>query len=132
MRNILKLRQTLHDNAELSGNEKNTNLIINDFLNNLNYHKIIRNIGGYGIAVLFKGNNNGKRIMVRADIDGLNIKEGDRSFHIDADMTGILPYYVDWQNVSRKHLRNEEKYYYCFNRQKRQDKVQKLSSTTPT
>ena len=68
MRNILKLRQTLHDNAELSGNEKNTNLIINDFLNNLNYHKIIRNIGGYGIAVLFKGNNNGKRIMVRADI----------------------------------------------------------------
>lgn len=80
MKNILELRQTLHDNAELSGNEKNTNLIINNFLNNLNYHKIIRNIGGYGIAVLFKGKNNGKRIMVRADIDGLNIKEGDRSF----------------------------------------------------
>ncbi len=60
MKNISELRQTLHDNAELSGNEKNTNLIINNFFNNLNYHKIIRNIGGYGVAVLFKGKNNGK------------------------------------------------------------------------
>lgn len=78
MQNIIELRHILHENAELSGKEVNTNAILNEFLEKLNPDVHIRNIGGNGIAVVFKGKNKGKRILVRGDIDALNIPEGDR------------------------------------------------------
>lgn len=78
MQNILALRQQLHENAELSGKEVKTNAILNEFLEKLNPDVHIRNIGGNGIAVIFKGKSKGKRILVRGDIDALNIPEGDR------------------------------------------------------
>ncbi|MBQ2498418.1 MAG: amidohydrolase [Bacteroidales bacterium] len=78
MQNILALRQQLHENAELSGKEVKTNAILNEFLEKLNPDVHIRNIGGNGIAVVFKGKDKGRRILVRGDIDALNIPEGDR------------------------------------------------------
>lgn len=78
MQNILALRQQLHENAELSGKEVNTNAILNEFLEKLNPDVHIRNIGGNGIAVVFKGKEPGKRVLIRGDIDALNIPEGDR------------------------------------------------------
>ena len=78
MQNILALRQQLHENAELSGKEVKTNAILNEFLEKLNPDVHIHNIGGNGIAVIFKGKSKGKRILVRGDIDALNIPEGDR------------------------------------------------------
>ena len=78
MQNILALRQQLHENAELSGKEVKTNAILNEFLEKLNPDVHIHNIGGNGIAVIFKGKDKGKRILVRGDIDALNIPEGDR------------------------------------------------------
>lgn len=78
MQNILALRQQLHENAELSGKEVKTNAILNEFLEKLNPDVHIRNIGGNGIAVIFKGKDKGRRILVRGDIDALNIPEGDR------------------------------------------------------
>ena len=78
MQDIIKLRHTLHDNAELSGKEVRTNEILNAFLEKLNPDVHIRNIGGNGIAVVFRGKCAGRRVMVRGDIDALNIPEGDR------------------------------------------------------
>ncbi len=78
MYSILELRHILHEHAELSGKEVKTNAILNDFLEKLNPDVHIRNIGGHGIAVVFKGKEPGKRVMIRADIDALNIPEGGR------------------------------------------------------
>lgn len=80
MKTLELLRIKLHANAELSGEEKKTNRILNDFLVRTNPDIHIKNIGGYGIAVMYKGVNPSKRVMIRADIDGLNIAEGDRPF----------------------------------------------------
>lgn len=78
MQNIIELRHLLHENAELSGAEIKTNQILNDFLEKLDPDVHIRNIGKYGIAIVFKGKNPGKRILLRGDIDALNIPEGGR------------------------------------------------------
>ena len=78
MQNIIELRYLLHENAELSGKEVKTNEILNSFLENLHPDVHVRNIGGYGIAVIFKGKKPGKRVLIRGDIDALNIPEGDR------------------------------------------------------
>lgn len=78
MQDIVNLRLTLHDNAEFSGKEIKTNEILNRFLDDLHPDLHFRNIGGNGIAVVFKGRNPGHRVMIRGDIDALSIPEGER------------------------------------------------------
>lgn len=78
MKTIIELRHLLHENAELSGEEIRTNAILNEFLEKMNPDVHIKNIGGQGVAVVFRGKNPGKRILVRGDIDALSIPEGDR------------------------------------------------------
>ena len=73
MKVLESLRHKLNINAELSGQEKKTNKIINTFLEKTNPDVHLKNIGGYGIIVIFKGKETGKNILIRADIDGLNI-----------------------------------------------------------
>ena len=73
MKTLEKLRDKLNKNAELSGQEKETNKIINKFLEKTDPDVHYKNIGGYGIVVIYKGVEEGKNILFRADIDGLNI-----------------------------------------------------------
>ena len=73
MKTLEKLRDKLNKNAELSGQEKKTNKIINAFLEKTNPDVHLKNVGGYGIVVIYKGKDSGKNILFRADIDGLNI-----------------------------------------------------------
>ena len=73
MKTLEKLRDKLNKNAELSGQEKETNKIINKFLEKTNPDVHYKNIGGYGIVAIYKGLEEGKNILFRADIDGLNI-----------------------------------------------------------
>ena len=73
MKVLESLRHKLNVNAELSGQEKKTNKIINAFLEKTNPDVHLKNVGGYGIIVIFKGKESGKNILIRADIDGLNI-----------------------------------------------------------
>ena len=79
MKTLESLRHKLNKNAELSGQEKKTNKIINDFLEKTNPDVHLRNVGGYGIIVIYKGKDSGKNILLRADIDGLNIPFGQRT-----------------------------------------------------
>ena len=76
MKTLESLRHKLNINAELSGQEKNTNKIINKFLEKTNPDVHYRNVGGYGIIAIYKGVEEGKNILLRADIDGLNIPGG--------------------------------------------------------
>lgn len=73
MKVIESLRHKLFKNAELSGQEKETNKIINKFLEKTNPDVHLKNVGGYGIVAIYKGAEDGKNILLRADIDGLNI-----------------------------------------------------------
>ncbi|MBQ8223582.1 MAG: amidohydrolase [Bacteroidales bacterium] len=80
MKALESLRLKLHNNAELSGCEKKTNKIINSFLEKTNPDIHLKEIGGYNIVAVFKGKNEGKNILLRADIDGLNIPDGEKAF----------------------------------------------------
>ena len=73
MKALEALRFKLYNNAELSGQEKETNKIINKFLEKTNPDVHYKNVGGYGIIAIYKGIEEGKNILLRADIDGLNI-----------------------------------------------------------
>ena len=73
MKVLEKLRDKLNKNAELSGQEKETNKIINKFLEKTNPDVHYKNVGGYGIVAIYKGAEVGRNILFRADIDGLNI-----------------------------------------------------------
>ena len=55
MKALESLRHKLNINAELSGQEKNTNKIINKFLEKTNPDVHYKNVGGYGIVVIYKG-----------------------------------------------------------------------------
>ena len=79
MKVLEKLRDKLNKNAELSGQEKETNKIINKFLEKTNPDVHYKNVGGYGIVAIYKGVEDGKNILFRADIDGLNIPSGQQT-----------------------------------------------------
>ena len=75
MINLVQFRQLLHQYPELSGEEKATSERIIDALQELRPTKIIRHIGGYGVAAIFDSKKAGKTILFRADMDALPITE---------------------------------------------------------
>lgn len=72
---LTKFRHELHQKPELSGFEKQTSAFIKSFLTPLNPDQIIENLGGHGLAFIFKGKESGKRLLLRADMDALPITE---------------------------------------------------------
>ncbi|PKP52423.1 MAG: amidohydrolase [Bacteroidetes bacterium HGW-Bacteroidetes-1] len=72
---VIDLRKKLHQIAELSGSEHQTNLFLNEHLTHFQPDKFIEKIGGYGLAAVFSGKEPGPRTLFRADIDALPIEE---------------------------------------------------------
>lgn len=73
---IIQLRKTLHQNPELSGQEKNTADRIKQFVKQHNApSSIIENIGGAGLAVIYDSKNPGPNVMIRCELDALPIEE---------------------------------------------------------
>lgn len=72
---LIAFRKFLHKHPELSNNEFETIKKIKAFL--LNYHpdEIIEGIGKTGIVAVYKGQEPGKTILIRGDIDALPIVE---------------------------------------------------------
>ena len=70
---LLKLYKELHQNPELSFQEKETSERLSSILKNLGY-EVTDNYGGYGV-VAYLDNGTGKTILIRADMDGLPVKE---------------------------------------------------------
>jgi len=73
--NLVKLRKLLHSLPELSGFEKGTARIIEDFLKQANPDKLITEVGGNGIIATWESNVPGPAILFRADMDALPIHE---------------------------------------------------------
>ncbi|MCS6820344.1 MAG: amidohydrolase [Microscillaceae bacterium] len=68
-----KLYQYLHQNPELSFQEKQTAATLAQKLKEIGY-EVTENFGGYGVVAVLK-NSTGKTILVRADTDALPIEE---------------------------------------------------------
>jgi metal-dependent amidase/aminoacylase/carboxypeptidase family protein len=77
MAELSAFRKLLHQNAELSGMEKNTADILISKLKEFHPDQLITGIGGYGIAAVFNGKKRGKTILFRADMDALPIAESN-------------------------------------------------------
>lgn len=72
---IIALRQRLHSRPELAGYESGTADLIRDFFIPLEPDQIISGLGGYGLAVIFKGREPGPTVMLRCELDALPIQE---------------------------------------------------------
>lgn len=114
---LIEIRKHLHKNPELSGNENETSEFIISELNKLNPDKIIKNIGGYGIAAIFYGIDPELTIGFRSELDALPIKETNDFEHIslkagvshkcghDGHMTNLLAF-ADKISKVRNKLKN--------------------------
>lgn len=80
--NLINLRKYLHQHPELSGKEEATQKVILSFLEHLKPTKIIKNIGGFGIAYIFDSAKSGPTLLFRADMDALPINEVNTIDHI--------------------------------------------------
>ncbi|MBC8492024.1 MAG: amidohydrolase [Candidatus Marinimicrobia bacterium] len=72
---LLKLRRALHSAPELSRNEEKTAEIIQTHLLKYEPDELITNLGGYGLAAIFHGKSPGLSILLRCELDGLQITE---------------------------------------------------------
>jgi amidohydrolase len=91
VKKLIKLRKEIHQNPELAGEEKLTAKRIISFAKMYNPDKIIPNIGGKGLAVIFEGMENGRTVLIRCELDALPISE-----------TNKLNYRSIYNNVSHK------------------------------
>jgi len=72
---LTEFRRELHQYPEIAGQEKSTAERLRRKISGYNPDRIITGIGGQGIAFIFKGKEEGKKILFRADLDALPIKE---------------------------------------------------------
>lgn len=81
---IINLRKELHSNPELSGFEFETVKRITKFLAKNQPTEIIENIGGNGLAAIYKFPKLGKTITIRCELDALPIQEVNQFDHQSA------------------------------------------------
>lgn len=72
---LQSLRQRLHREPELSGQEYGTPLILQEFLRPTAPDEVLTSLGGTGLAVIYNGKAPGPTVMLRADMDALPICE---------------------------------------------------------
>jgi amidohydrolase len=75
IKKLIKLRKEIHKNTELAGKEKLTAKRIISFAGKYKPDKIIPNLGGNGLAIIFNGKVNGPTVLIRCELDALPISE---------------------------------------------------------
>ncbi|MBN2175548.1 MAG: amidohydrolase [Bacteroidales bacterium] len=78
---LIDLRKDLHRHPELSDHETGTALRIKKAVSPFKPDKIVENIGGNGLALIFKGAHPGPAVMFRCELDALPIDEINNFFH---------------------------------------------------
>ncbi len=81
MNQLIQLRQTLHQFPETAQEEKETAKRILEFFQPLKPDRVIEQLGGMGLAFVFKGKKPGKRLLFRCELDGLPIEDLNKSPH---------------------------------------------------
>ncbi len=72
---LVNLRHELHQNPEISGEEKETASRIAESLRQFSPNKVLTDIGGYGLAAVFDSGISGPSIGIRCELDALPIQE---------------------------------------------------------
>lgn len=75
------LRKELHKYPELSGQEVETSKRIKKFVEGYDNIKIIGNVGGDGLLVIYETSNKGSTIVIRCELDALPIEETNDFSH---------------------------------------------------
>jgi amidohydrolase len=78
---ILRLRKELHQNPELSGLEYETAKRIRSFIEKHHPTTILENLGGTGVAAIYKFPKKGTSITIRCELDALPIREENQFDH---------------------------------------------------
>ncbi|MGK7397162.1 MAG: amidohydrolase [Candidatus Cyclobacteriaceae bacterium M3_2C_046] len=74
---IIAFRHQIHQHPELSNQEKQTPGRIMDFLKESAPDRIIKKIGGNGLALIYEAQETGPTLVFRAELDALPIKENN-------------------------------------------------------
>ncbi len=72
---LIAFRRALHAQPELSGEEEGTAWAVAEFLTPTQPDEVIAEIGGEGVAFIYKGAAPGPTLMFRAELDALPITE---------------------------------------------------------
>jgi len=72
---IQELRKELHQYPEYSGREKKTAARILEFCSAFQPDVVIEKLGGHGFAIIFEGDQDGKTVLLRAELDALPLDE---------------------------------------------------------
>ena len=72
---IVALRHEIHQHPELSDFETETALRIIHFMEDYHPDQVITEVGGHGVAVVFKGKREGPSVLFRCELDGLPIED---------------------------------------------------------
>ncbi|MDG1275998.1 MAG: amidohydrolase [Algoriphagus sp.] len=72
---LIQLRKSLHRQPEIAFEEWNTAARISEFFHPLSPDHIISQLGGTGLAFVFKGKKPGPRTLFRCELDALRILE---------------------------------------------------------
>jgi amidohydrolase len=78
---LIALRHRLHQFPEVAGEERQTTNRILEFFLSLKVDQIFEKLGGTGLAFVFKGKKEGKRILFRCELDALPIADLKKSDH---------------------------------------------------
>ncbi|WP_186755857.1 amidohydrolase [Echinicola salinicaeni] len=78
---LINFRRELHQHPELSGKEKSTAKRVKDFFVPLDPDEFIEELGGNGLAFIFKGEQKGPSTLVRCELDALPIQENNDIKH---------------------------------------------------
>lgn len=72
---LMELRHVLHAAPELSGYESTTADRIAIWLEEAGADRVVRHLGGHGVAGVFRGAESGPRVLLRAELDAIPIDE---------------------------------------------------------
>lgn len=72
---LVKLRHRLHQSAEISGAETETNSIITSYLQSKSPDQLDTGVAGEGILATFTGEGEGPHILIRCELDALPIAD---------------------------------------------------------
>lgn len=86
--NLVKFRKKLHNFPELSGNERETAILVKKYISAFHPDEIIENLGGFGMAFIFKGPKKGPTVLFRCELDALPIDEINQ-FSYRSDKYGV-------------------------------------------
>lgn len=85
---LVNFRKMLHQKPELSGQEKFTPRLILDFLGKVGSDKVVQQLGGHGIAIIYESNKEGPTTVFRCELDALPI-QGINTFSYRSVIEGV-------------------------------------------